>query len=300
MSVYLDGSRAFTVDDIAHVRWDSAAGTVSVLDSSDTRSRSPAAPRCRPRPPSASPTTRVWRTCSRRPASSSRHRSSTSPRAWPGQRLVHAATRHRACVSRSTASASAGRPSPPGSYVMTPSYSAPNTIWGTKGSPNAEDWLEVDLGTARPLRRREALLLLQQGVRDRATAGAGGRGQHLPRAVALHGAGTTTAPGGSTSPGRSGVRRSRGRTTTTPPSPPVTARRLRVLMAPQPGYGIGVKELQVFDSGSRTERARHGRRHRAADTVAHPRARRRASGVHPGRGARVLGEHDRERDLHRR
>src|SRR5262249_51084349 len=35
---------------------------------------------------------------------------------------------------------------PVGSYVMNPVYGAANTIWGTKGSPNAQDWLDVDLG----------------------------------------------------------------------------------------------------------------------------------------------------------
>ena len=28
-------------------------------------------------------------------------------------------------------------------------YLARNTIWGTQGSPNAQDWLEVDLGVAQ-------------------------------------------------------------------------------------------------------------------------------------------------------
>ena len=73
-----------------------------------------------------------------------------------------------------------------------------------------------------------------------------------------------------------------------------------MLLAPQTGYGVGVKELQVFDSGSVTS---------VPGTVGgtvpptlslDTRRGRELRGVHAGRGARVLGEHDRERDLDRR
>lgn len=37
----------------------------------------------------------------------------------------------------------------PGAYVLTPSFAAYNPIWGSKGSPNAQDWLELDLGVPR-------------------------------------------------------------------------------------------------------------------------------------------------------
>jgi hypothetical protein len=38
---------------------------------------------------------------------------------------------------------------PPGQAQ--PGYLSPNPIWGTEGSPNAEDWLEVDLGSPQAI-----------------------------------------------------------------------------------------------------------------------------------------------------
>jgi hypothetical protein len=39
----------------------------------------------------------------------------------------------------------------PGFYGPNPSYGASNPIWGTKGSPNEQDWLAVDLRARRRL-----------------------------------------------------------------------------------------------------------------------------------------------------
>ena len=190
----------------------------------------------------------MWRTCSRRPASSS-HRSSNLAQGRPVSASFTAPdTELRFAVDGFSIS---GPAVAPGSYVMTPSYSAPNTIWGTKGSPNAEDWLEVDLGSAR---RFDGVKLYfysnkEFGIGPPQGPAVEGNTYREPSryTVQYHdGAGWVDVPA---QVARPAIPRANYNHAT---FAPVTARRLRVLMAPQPGYGIGVKELQVFDSGSVT------------------------------------------------
>ena len=248
MSVYLDGSRAFTVDDIAHVRWDSAAGTVSVLDSSATVvtfTRGAALPAA----------TCVSLTHNARVADMFQK---AGVELSPLVNLAQGRPVSASFTAPDTALAYAvdgfsisGPAVAPGSYVMTPSYAAPNTIWGTKGSPNPEDWLEVDLGAAR---RFDSVKLYfysnkEFGIGPPQGPAVEGNTYREPAryTVQYHdGAGWVDVPA---QVGRPAVPRANYNHAT---FTPVTARRLRVLMAPQAGYGVGVKELQVFDSGSVT------------------------------------------------
>ena len=62
--------------------------------------------------------------------------------------------------------------------VQVGSYVARNPIWGTQGSPNAQDWLEVDLGSVRPVDTVKLYFYSNKAF--------GVRRQHVPRAVRLH------------------------------------------------------------------------------------------------------------------
>ena len=146
----------------------------------------------------------------------------------------------------STASPSAGCPIQQGTYL------ARNPIWGTQGSPNAQDWLEVDLGA--PTRFNTVKLYF---FSDKNYGSQGG--QHLPAAGLVRGA----------VPRRDGLgrRAAQARTPSAPPPnynlvdfAPVTAQRVRVLVRPTTGFGIGLKEIQVFDAIPRSTMTRrdHG------------------------------------------
>ena len=151
-SAYVNGKLAFTVGGLAHVRWNSKTGSVSVLDSSDAR---------------------VWfkRSVPLRTAIDVTLRGNTSIVDMfqkAGVDLVHSAvnmaegksvqasftttapplraTAPRFAVDGFTIS---GMPANGPSGQAQPGYLAPNTIWGTEGSTNPQDWFEVDLDGSR-------------------------------------------------------------------------------------------------------------------------------------------------------
>jgi hypothetical protein len=116
-------------------------------------------------------------------------------------------------------------------------YMIRNPIWGTLGSPNAQDWLQVDLGE----RRRFDVVKLYFYSNKR--FGTGGNTYREPAAYIVQffdGSQWVDAP-------------AQVRTPATPlPNynkvtfRPVEARLVRVLLSPTPGFGIGLKEIQVF------------------------------------------------------
>ena len=113
------------------------------------------------------------------------------------------------------------------------SYIARNPIWGTLGSPNAEDWLEVDLGIAQRVDVAKLYFYSNKNF------GVGGNTYREPASFVVQyhdGSGWVDA----------------ARETRPAPNynrvdfPAVEARRWRVLVTPMTGYGVGVKELQLF------------------------------------------------------
>ena len=158
---------------------------------------------------------------------------------------------------------------------------ARNPIWGTLGSPNEQDWLELDLGA--PTRFDTAKLYFY----DNKQFGSGGNTYRTPSAytVQVHnGTDWVDVPGQSKSP--AAPRANYNKVT----FPAVTARRMRVLLTRTGTLAIGVKELQLFDTGSQTQVPGDVGGTVPADAVAHPGHAGELRGVHPGRGARVLGE----------
>ena len=137
-------------------------------------------------------------------------------------------------------------------------YQARNPIWGTQGSPNAQDWLEIDLGQPTRFDTREAVLLRQQAVRHGRQHATGPR-----RRTACSTRAATTwvdVPGQAKSPANPAPELQQGHVpgghrATRPP-----ARR------PARGtLGVGVKEVQLFDTGSKTDTPGQRRRDGARD-----------------------------------
>jgi hypothetical protein len=121
-------------------------------------------------------------------------------------------------------------------------YLARNTIWGTQGSPNAQDWLEVDLGTPSTF---DAVKLYFFSDKTYMTQS--------------NGSGNTYRPPSSyviqVFNGTDWVDVARNPATPMPnlntvTFAPVTAQRVRVLVTNQAGFGTGVKEFQVFKAAS--------------------------------------------------
>ena len=135
----------------------------------------------------------------------------------------------------------------PAGHVRAPT-SARNPIWGDKGSPNAQDWLQIDLGAPKRFDHGEAVLLLQQGVRRRAAAPTS-----EPTAYSIQyfdGTNWVDVPSQAKSPAAPAPNYNQV------DFPPVTAQLVRVLVtkSTSPARAVGIKEVQVFDTGPRCRR----------------------------------------------
>jgi hypothetical protein len=235
-SLYVDGQRAFTVDDLAHVTWNSRTGAVSVLDGSATHVVAHAyLPLKTADQVSLSGNARMVDSFQKagvdlstgtggaidlaRGKAASASFTTTSP--------ASQATDPANAVDGFTIS---GLPVTSGAYVGT------NPIWGDLGSPNAQDWLQVDLGAPTRFDRLNVYFYSNKAF------GAGGNTYREPSAYTVqyfNGSTWVDVPGQVKSPGA--------------PLPnyntvtfaPITAQLVRVLLTRTTGFAVGVKELQV-------------------------------------------------------
>ncbi|MFW6090322.1 MAG: PKD domain-containing protein [Actinomycetota bacterium] len=130
-----------------------------------------------------------------------------------------------------------------GNNFSRPGYVSPNTIWGTEGSPNAEDWLEVDLGSQQEIDNIKVYFYSDKDYDPQQNSDGDTYREPLIYRLQYHdGSDWVTIFG--------------HRSSTRPlPNfnevafPQVTTDRVRLLATPQDGYGVGVKEIQVFDTG---------------------------------------------------
>ncbi|WP_157437143.1 LamG-like jellyroll fold domain-containing protein [Actinoplanes subtropicus] len=120
-------------------------------------------------------------------------------------------------------------------------YVGTNPIWGTLGSPDAQDWLQVDLGRATRFDTVQLYFYSNKAF------GSGGSTYREPAACTVQyfdGSAWVDVPGQKASPA------------TPAPNfnevtfPPISARQVRVLVTPAAGRAVGVKELQIFDMRS--------------------------------------------------
>ena len=236
-SVYLDGKRAFTVDDLAHVTWNSATGAVQVRDGSQTQVLFHASvPLHEADEVGLSGNARVV---------DSFQKAGVDLTKAPGQATDLAAGKTATAsfttttpASQATSPANAvdgftisGLPVTSGAYVGT------NPIWGTLGSTNAQDWLQVDLGT--PMQFSDVKLYFYNNK----TFGSGGNTYRQPASYAVqyfNGSAWVDVPNQtrnpqSPAPNYNDVKFS-----------PVIARQVRVVVTPTAGFAVGLKEIQVL------------------------------------------------------
>jgi PKD repeat protein len=130
-----------------------------------------------------------------------------------------------------------------GNNFSRPGYVSPNTIWGTEGSPNTEDWLEVDLGSPQPIDNIKVYFYSDKDYDPQQNSDGDTYREPVLYRVQYHdGSDWVTIFGHRSSaqplPNFNEVA-----------FPRVTAERVRLIATPQDGYGVGVKEIQVFNTG---------------------------------------------------
>jgi hypothetical protein len=236
-SVYVNGTRAFTVADLAHVRWNSDTGTVQVLDGSSTSVSFHA--------PTDLATAGDVDLSGNARIVDSFQKAGVDLIKPPGQ-ATDLAEGKTATASFTTTSPASQATSPgnavdgftiSGLPVVSGSYVGTNPIWGDLGSPNAQDWLQVDLGT--PTRFSDVKLYFYSNK----AFGSGGNTYREPESY------TVQYLDGSSWVDVANV-------TQIPATPaanfnevqfaPVSARKVRVVMTRTTGYAVGLKEIQVM------------------------------------------------------
>ena len=244
MSVYIDGRRAFTTDDIAHVRWDSASGTVSVLDGSDTAVLYKTSSLLETaQGTSLTDNARIVDMFQRAGVDLTRETGSL-PNLAQGKAASASFTTTTPTLQMTSPANAVDGFTISGLPATSGTYQARNPIWGTQGSPNEQDWLEVDLG--RPTRFDTAKLYFY----DNKQFGSGGNTYRTPAAYSLqylNGSDWVDVPSQAKSPE---VPKPNYNKVT---FPAVTAQRMRVLVTRTGTLGVGIKELQLFDSASKVD-----------------------------------------------
>jgi concanavalin A-like lectin/glucanase superfamily protein/F5/8 type C domain-containing protein len=236
-SLYVDGHRAFTVDGLAHVTWDSGTGRVAVLDNSGAHASFRTILPLRQ-------DSHVDLSHNQRLVDSFQAAGlNLRPRPGTSADLAEGATATASFTSSSPASqvtspanavdgfTISGLPVVSGSYVGT------NPIWGDLGSPNAQDWLQVDLGRAAKVSDIKVYFYSNKAF------GSGGSTYREPSAYTVqyfNGSSWVDIPGQVRSPAAPAPNYN----DITFPS--LRAQQVRVVMTRAAGFAVGVKEVQVF------------------------------------------------------
>jgi hypothetical protein len=238
-SLYVDGRLVLTASGLAHLTWHAESGRVSVLDGSRTRVTFSARGRLREATEvGLSNNARVVDVFQKAGVDLSRETG----------RAVNLARGRTVSASFTTTTPPVQLTAPENAVdgftvsrlpLQIGTYMIRNPIWGTLGSPNAQDWFQVDLGERR---RFDVVKLYFYSNKQ---FGTGGNTYREPAAYTLQffdGAQWMDVP-------------DQVRTPATPlPNynkvtfESVDARLVRVLLTPTPGFGIGLKEIQVFEA----------------------------------------------------
>jgi hypothetical protein len=236
-SLYVDGKRVLTAADLTHLTWDSASGAVQVSDGTGVSFHAPA------RLVTAD---QVDLSGNARIVDSFQ-KAGVDLTAPDGLNTDLAAGK-TATASFTTTSPAAQKTDPAnavdgftisGLPVTSGAYVGTNPIWGDLGSPNAQDWLQVDLG--KPARIGDVKLYFY----DNKAFGSGGNTYRAPASYTVQyfdGSNWVDVPNQAHSPAV--------------PAPnyndvtftPVTTSKVRVVMNRAAGFAVGVKEIQVFNT----------------------------------------------------
>lgn len=237
-SVYLNGQRAFTVDDLVHLTWDPTSGDVTILDGiANVLYNASTDQMLAAEQVNLSGNVRVVDMFQKagvdltaetgglpnlalgRPVSASFVTTSPTLQATAPEYAVDGFT-----VS--------GLPVQVGSWIAT------NPIWGTLGSPNAQDWLAIDLGAPASFDTVKLYFFSNKSF------GLQGNTYREPSRYTMEyydGTDWVRVPEqykGAPQPNYNLIQFNA-----------ITAQHVRVRMSPTPGYGIGLKEIQIFNTG---------------------------------------------------
>ena len=254
-SAYVNGKRAFTVDGLAHVRWNSKTGSVTVLDdckakvtfkrsvpfskATDVRLRDNARVVDMFQKAGVDLVHNAVNMAEGKPVQASFTTTAPPLRATAAGFAVDGFT-----ISGLPANGPAGQ--------AQPGYLAPNTIWGTEGSTNPQDWFEVDLQGSHRVDTVKVYFFsdknydTQQNCSPRPCADtyrepASYAVQYLRNGAWADVPGQVRTPG-EPRPNYNAVR-----------FPALTTPKIRVVMTPRvksatANYGIGLKEIQIFNT----------------------------------------------------
>ncbi len=239
-SVYLDGVRIFTLAGLAHASWNSATGAVTVLDGSGTAVQfSAARPLARATEVSLAGNARL---------TDGFQKAGVNLTGATGSGATINLARGKAATASFTTTTPAAQATSPANAVDGFTTSAPpvtsggfvgtNPIWGDQGSPNTQDWLQVDLGAATRVNNVKLYFYNNKAF------GSGGNTYREPSAYTvqfLNGSTWTDVPGQVRSPATPAPNYNQVSFT------PLVARQFRVLVTRQGTFGVGVKEFQIFD-----------------------------------------------------
>ncbi|MBB2910887.1 hypothetical protein FHS43_002150 [Streptosporangium becharense] len=215
-SIYVNGNRAVTVDRLTRLVYDPATGAVTFPGTAATVNHNVATPGMR------APTQVVQSEARMVDMFAKAGVNLTTGTAPANLAQGRSASASHTATGTTTAAAVDG-------------FTINDPIWGTKGSANAQDWYEVNLGSARTF--DDVRLHFRN---DRA---AGGYAEPAMYQVQYHDGSTwVTVPGQAKSPPAPVSNHNRVR------FPAVTAQRVRVLMTHRTGFRTGLTEIKVYDS----------------------------------------------------
>ena len=212
-SIFVNGTRVATVNQLVPFTYNPATGAVTT---SGTVAFSTTSEHRRPRPRSRTPTP-AWSTRSTRPAS----RSARPRPTWPQAATVTASFTGSGA---STGSAIDGFPTN-------------EPFWGAGGSPNAQDWYEVNFGTARTVNE------VRLYFKDSRPASTTYRPPSSYNIQYLSGSTWTTVGNQTKSPAAPVGNYNRVQFT------PVSTQRIRVLMTNASGAKSGLTEFKAYNRG---------------------------------------------------
>jgi hypothetical protein len=239
-SLYVAGRRAFTVDRLAHVRWDSRTRAVDVRGRARVLYRAKA-PVARATEVSLAGNPRVLDMFQKAGVDLAGRGRNLAAGSAVTASFTAAGTDPQHAADGFTISGPAVQP---GFYAPNPAYGAANPIWGTKGSPNAGDWLELDLRRPRRLHAVKLYFYSNKQFGSGPPQGPATEGgtyrEPVSYAVQYHdGAAWRDVPG-------------QRRTPAAPwPNynavefPRLQTRRVRIVVTPAAGYAVALKEVQL-------------------------------------------------------
>lgn len=225
-SLYVNGTRMFTIDNLKHVIWDSQTGALTFPEGGATASYN------------------VSNTAFKEAKDVTFTDSRVLDIFQKAGRDISSATEPTNLAQNA---AKTGYPTPSASYTASgkdvwgavDGYTVDNTLWGTKGSSNAQDWLQIDFGSAKTLDTIKLYF-----YNDRCNSGYSEPSSYTIQY--LNGSTWTDVAGQAKSPNVPQANYNRATFT------PVTAQKIRVLVTHKSGFNTGIKEIQVFNTGGGT------------------------------------------------